>query len=212
MKDVCKVGFSAFFNQLGIAFSVSVFNKVFLDCGGEIALAAYGVLQRCNSLIIMPILGLSQGMIPIVGYNWGARNFPRVRQAFFLSIFFASIHCCLGAALLFFFPDKLVGLFSKDPQLLAIGAAGGRILSMGLIFAGFQLLASGFYQGVGRALPSLSFSVLRQFVLITPLVWALARLYGLQGAWWAFPIANATSFLIMLLFFLYDHGKNIKNN
>ena len=164
-------------------------------------MAAYGIIQRTNSLIVMPILGMNQGMVPIVGYNWGAGDLRRVWQALKLSALTATAICCLGSCALFLFPDRLFAIFSDDPELIAGGVTGARFIAFGIVFAGFQILFSGFYQGIGRGIPSLCFSVLRQFVLIIPLVWSLSGLFGLKGAWCAFPITDTVAFLLASLYF-----------
>ena len=122
-------------------------------------------------------------------------------QALKLSALTATAICCLGSCALLLFPDRLFAIFSDDPELIARGVTGARFIAFGIVFAGFQILFSGFYQGIGRGIPSLCFSVLRQFVLIIPLVWSLSGLFGLKGAWCAFPITDTVAFLLASLYF-----------
>ena len=201
LAEIVRVGMSAFFNQIGIALTIGFLNNTFARYGGDAGMAAYGIIQRTNSLIVMPILGMNQGMVPIVGYNWGAGNLKRVWQALKLSALTATAICCLGSCALLLFPDRLFAIFSDDPELIAQGVTGARFIAFGIVFAGFQILFSGFYQGIGRGIPSLCFSVLRQFLLIIPLVWSLSGLFGLKGAWCAFPITDTVSFLLAALYF-----------
>ena len=201
LAEIVRVGTSAFFNQIGIALTIGFLNNTFARYGGDAGMAAYGIIQRTNSLIVMPILGMNQGMVPIVGYNWGAGDLRRVWQALKLSALTATAICCLGSCALFLFPDRLFAIFSDDPELIARGVTGARFIAFGIVFAGFQILFSGFYQGIGRGIPSLCFSVLRQFVLIIPLVWSLSGLFGLKGAWCAFPITDTVAFLLASLYF-----------
>lgn len=201
LAEIVRVGMSAFFNQIGIALTIGFLNNTFARYGGDAGMAAYGIIQRTNSLIVMPILGMNQGMVPIVGYNWGAGDLRRVWQALKLSALTATAICCLGSCALFLFPDRLFAIFSDDPELIARGVTGARFIAFGIVFAGFQILFSGFYQGIGRGVPSLCFSVLRQFVLIIPLVWSLSGLFGLEGAWCAFPITDTVAFLLASLYF-----------
>lgn len=204
LAEVVRVGLSAFMNQIGVALTIGFLNNTFARYGGDAGMAAYGIIQRTNSLIVMPIFGLNQGMVPVVGYNWGAGKLGRVWQALKLSALTATGVCCLGAGILFFFPDRVFEIFSDDPELIARGVAGARFIASGIVFAGFQIVCSGFYQGIGRGIPSLCFSVLRQFVLIIPLVWGLSRLFGLKGAWCAFPITDTISFSLAFSYFWWN--------
>ena len=204
LSEIVRVGMSAFINQIGVALTIGFLNNTFARYGGDTGMAAYGIIQRTNSLIVMPILGMNQGMMPVVGYNWGAGNLRRVGQALKLSASAATAICCLGSCALFFFPDRIFAAFSDDPELIAQGVTGARFIAFGVVFAGFQILFSGFYQGIGRGVPSLCFSVLRQFLLIIPLVWGLSRLFGLKGAWCAFPITDTVSFSLASLYFWWD--------
>ena len=210
LGEIVRVGMSAFINQIGIALTISFLNNTFARYGGDTGMAAYGIIQRANSLIVMPILGMNQGMMPVVGYNWGAGNLQRVGQALKLSALTATVTCCLGSCALFFFPESIFAIFSDDPKLIAQGVTGARFIGAGIVFAGFQILFSGFYQGIGRGVPSLCFSILRQFLLIIPLVWGLSRLFGLKGAWCAFPITDTTAFALAAAYFWHNGRRLLK--
>ncbi len=207
LRDVIGVGFSAFVRQIGMAFVITVLNNVFARYGGDIGVAAYGVIQRTNSLIVMPIMGMVQGLLPIVGYNWGAKNYARVDEAFRLSVIAGTLLCALGAAVLLFFPEYVFIIFSDDSRLIAGGVTGARIIGVGMTFAAFQILVAGFYQGLGRGGPALSFSILRQIALITPLVYLLSSIWGIEGAWWAFPLTDVIAFAVTLAYFLWDRKR-----
>lgn len=209
--EIVRVGMSGFINQIGVALTIGFLNNTFARYGGDAGMAAYGIIQRTNSLIIMPILGMNQGMIPIVGYNWGAGNLKRVGQALKLSALAATSICCLGSCVLFFFPDRIFSVFSSDQELIARGVTGARFIAFGIVFAGFQILFSGFYQGIGRGVPSLCFSVLRQFLLIIPLVGSLSYLFGLQGAWISFPITDSVAFSLAFLYFWHNGRRLLKH-
>lgn len=208
LLEIVRVGVSAFINQIGVALTIGFLNSTFARYGGDMGVAAYGIIQRTNSLIVMPIFGMNQGMMPIVGYNWGAGNLGRVGQALRLSALAATTICCLGSCALLFFPEQIFSVFSDEPELIALGVTGARFIAIGIVFAGFQILFSGFYQGIGRGTPSLCFSILRQFLLIIPLVWGLSRLFGLDGAWCAFPITDLVAFSASSLYF-WRNGRRL---
>ena len=206
--DVVKVGFSAFVRQIGMAFTITVLNNVFSRYGGDIGVAAYGIIQRTNSMIIMPILGMVQGMLPIVGYNWGAGKYDRVNEAFRLSVIAGTLICALGACVLLLFPEYVFGIFSHDARLIAGGVLGARTIGLGMTLVAFQIIVSGFYQGLGRGVPALCFSVMRQIALITPLIYLLSHFWGIKGAWWAFPITDVVAFAVTFGYFVWDRKRD----
>jgi len=201
---VVSVGFSAFARQFGIAFTISVLNNVFMHYGGPMALAAYGIIQRVYAVAILMLQGLVEGLLPIVGYNRGAKNHARVDEALWLSALAGTAFCLLDAIPLIFFPEYIFAAFSADPRLAEVGVAGARITGAGLVLIGFQFVVSGFYQGIGRGGPALCFSALRQIVLLPLLIYFLASLFGIRGAWWAFPAADAIALTIVSVYFYRD--------
>jgi putative MATE family efflux protein len=201
---VVSVGFSAFARQFGLAFTIGVLNNIFVHYGGPMALAAYGIIQRVYAIAILLLQGIVEGLLPIVGYNWGAKNYGRVDEALWLSSVAGTGVCVLDAILLVFFPEPLFAAFSDDPRLLEAGVTGARIIGSGIALVGFQFVVSGFYQGIGRGGPALCFSALRQIVLLPPLIYMLASRFGIHGAWWAFPAADSIALTIASAWFYWD--------
>jgi len=202
LKETFSIGISAFTRQGTASLMLVVLNHRLGIYGGDVAIAAFGILRRMLLFLIMPIFGMVQGLLPVVGYNYGARKLCRVKEAMKISITFSSGLAIANFILFFFFPAQLLSLFTRDPKVLRIGITAARIIALGLPVDGFQVMASGMYQAVGKALPAFLLSMLRQVLLLIPLVILLPHLWGLTGIWIAFPIADTGAALITLVMFI----------
>ena len=196
LTQVISVGASAFVRQVGIAISWTVLNRIFADTGGAIGVAASGLVQRMLSLIIMPILGMGHGLLPLVGYNYGAKNYRRVLRGMGLANVASTAICFVCAIFLLIFPRELLALFSHDEALLASRVRGIVCVAAGLSFAGSQTMISTYYQGIGSARLAFFLSMLRPLLLHPPLALVLAELFGMNGAWASFTAADVLAFAI----------------
>lgn len=165
------------------------------------ATAVFGVYFKLNSFAFMPIFGLNNGMIPIIAYNYGARNKKRITDTIRLSIFIAIGIMFIGTVVFQIFPDKLLMLFNASENLLAIGIPALRTISLGFMFAGFCIVSGSVFQALGNGVYSLLNSIARQLVVLLPSAYILAHTLGLDAVWWSFNIAEVVS-LIMSVFFL----------
>ncbi|MDO5561987.1 MAG: MATE family efflux transporter [Synergistaceae bacterium] len=204
--EVLRVGVSAFTRQIGIAFAMGTMNKIFSSTGGDIAVAASGIVQRMNSIIIMPMIGMGHGLLPIVGYNYGARNAKRVADVMKISNVFATIFCTACSAVIFIFPTQLLGFFSSDPALLSVGVPGARLLALGLPAGGGQIMLSTYYQGTGKGGISFFLSMLRPILLHPAMAVSFALMFGLNGAWASFPISEVVTAAITWLIYIKWRG------
>lgn len=202
LRKIISVGASAFVRQVGIAISWTVLNRIFAEAGGALAVAASGLVQRMLSMIIMPILGMGHGLLPLVGYNYGARNYRRVLRGMMLANIASTAICSVCAVFLLIFPRELLGLFSNDEALLASGTAGAFCIAVGLPFAGTQTMISTYYQGIGHAKLAFFLSMLRPLLLHPPLALVLAGIFGLNGAWGSFTAADVFAFVISWAIYL----------
>ena len=202
LGEVLSVGASAFVRQAGIAVSWTVLNRIFAAAGGSSGVAASGLVQRILSLIIMPLLGMGHGLLPLVGYNYGAGKYMRVLGGMKLSNIASTVICSVSAALLMIFPHNVLSLFSSDASLLASGVPGIVCVAMGLPFAGTQVMISTYYQGIGHAPLAFFLSMLRPLLLHLPLALTFAWLWGMRGAWLSFTAADILAFTISWAIFL----------
>jgi putative MATE family efflux protein len=201
LKETFAIGASAFMRQGAASMTAVILNRSLGIYGGDLAIAAYGIIRRIMMFAIMPIFGLVQGLLPIVGYNFGARKFCRVQNAIRLSIIVSTAICMASFGILFFFPSAILGLFTSDMEVLRVGAHASRLIALGLPVVGFQVMASGMYQAIGKALPALLLSMARQLFFLIPLVLVLPLIWSLEGIWLAFPVADAGAFVVAVFLF-----------
>ncbi|MDO4515845.1 MAG: MATE family efflux transporter [Bacillota bacterium] len=164
-------------NQILVAFS-------------ETAAAVYGVWFKLQGFAFLPIIGMNNGVVPIVAYNYGARKPERITRTVKLAVQVALVIMVIAIALFQLVPDKLLGCFQASPDMLAIGVPALRILSLCFIVGGFTIVASSVFQALGKGLLSMSIAVFRQLLLVLPLAWLFSLTGNLNMVWWAFPVAE----------------------
>ncbi len=176
----------------------------------EAAVAVLGVYFRLQSFIFMPVFGLTQGSLPIFGYNFGAKNKDRLIQAFKLAMITAIAIMAVGIVIFQILPVPMLKMFSATPEMIHIGVRALRMISTCFIFSAIGIIASTLFQATGHGTLSLYVSLLRQIVLILPLAWALANFVGLDYVWLAFPMAELFSLTASVLFLRYIYRREIK--
>ena len=167
-------------------------NKILIQFTST-ATAVFGVYFKLNSFIFMPVFGLNNGMVPIVAYNYGARNKKRITQTIHLSIISAVVIMLCGLALFMIFPENLLRMFNASDAMLEIGVPALRIICLSFIFAGFCIVCGSVFQALGNGIYSLIVSAARQLLVILPVAAFLAKVGGLSAVWWAIPIAEIAS-------------------
>ncbi len=182
--------------------SVMVFgmNKILLMFSSTAA-AVFGVYFKLQSFIFMPIFGLNNGMIPIIAYNYGAQNKKRILATMRLSIALAVGIMAVGFLLFQLFPAQFLGFFDASEQMLEIGIPALRIISLSFIFAGYCIIIGSVFQSLGNGVYSLTVSAARQLLVILPVAYLFARLFGLSMVWWSIPIAELASVTLSTLLF-----------
>jgi putative MATE family efflux protein len=184
-------------------------NKILLAFSST-ATAAFGVYFKLQSFIFMPVFGLNNGMVPIISYNYGARNKARIIHTIKLSIAYAVLIMVVGFGIFQLFPDKLLAMFNASPELLAIGVPSLRIISVSFLFAGFCIVAGSVFQSMGNGVHSLIVLVARQLVVLLPVAFLLSLTGRLEAVWWAFPIAELVSVALSSLFLFQTYKRVIK--
>ncbi|ULQ60075.1 MATE family efflux transporter [Brucepastera parasyntrophica] len=173
------------------------------------ATAVFGVYFRLQSFIFMPVFGLNNGMIPIIAYNYGAKNRKRITKTIKLSICYAVCIMLIGMTIFQVFPDKLLSLFNASESMMEIGMYALRIISLHFLLAGFGIVLSSVFQAFGHAVLSLIMSVIRQLAVLLPAAYILSKTGGLHSIWWSFPIAECVSVLCSIVFMRYVYKKEI---
>ncbi len=191
-----KIGLGSGLRSAAGAFTVIILNTTLAAQGGDIAIAAFGVVNRMVNFLFMPMFGIVQGMMPIVGYNYGAEQLARVRRAIWYSGLTTTAMSILTSILLITAPGLLLRAFSNDPAVLSMGIPATRIIILAFPTVGFQVVSAGIYQALGKALPAFILALLRQVFLLVPLILILPRFLGLSGVWVSFPIADGVAAVI----------------
>ena len=207
---ILAVGSAPFAMQLASALLNAIVNNQLTAYGGDLAVSAMGILFSIGMLFFMPIFGVNQGMQPIVGYNFGAKSYHRVVHAAYIAIGAGSVFVILGFLSIQLFPRALVSLFSgSSAELLDLGAYAIRRYFLMMPVIGFQMIASGYFQAVGKPKQAMFLTLSRQIILLIPLFLILPRFLGLDGIWLAPPIADLLSAALTGIFF-YRELRNLK--
>ena len=184
-------------------------NKILISFS-ETAVAVFGVYFKLQSFIFMPIFGLNNGMIPIIAYNYGARNKKRIMETIRLSIGIAVFIMLIGLAVFQLMTPQLLELFQADADMLSIGVPALRIISLSFLFAGYCIIVGSVFQAMGNGVYSLIVSIARQLVCILPLAYFFARAFGLHAVWYSIPLAEITSVVLSSILFRKIYVEKIK--
>ncbi len=200
--ETVTVGSSSFVRQVSGSVVAAILNHSLVAYGGEIAVAIFGVIHRILMVTFMPLLGIVQGFLPITGYNYGAENYERVKQTLRISSATATLFSILGFLMMMLFAPTFISVFSNEQELVVNGAEAMRYIILAFPLIGFQVIGSGYFQALGKALPAFFLSVCRQVLFLIPLVLILPLYFGLDGIWFAFPLADTMAFLVTLVMLL----------
>lgn len=198
IKDIYKIGFPAILMQSLTSIMSFGLNNILLMFTTT-ATAVFGVYIKLQSFIFMPVYGLTNGLIPIIGFNYGAKKKERIIASFKLATIIASFIMIIGTCLFNMIPMPLLQLFDASEELLSIGIPALRIISFSFPFAGFCLISCSLYQALGKAVYSLIISSLRQLIILLPMAYLLAILGGLNYVWYSIVIAEICSFVICII-------------
>ena len=207
VSSIFKIGLSPFLMQIAASVVTVLFNFSLLKYGGELAVASIGIITRIAMLMLMPIFGLSQGLQPIIGYNYGAKNYHRVIKALKIAIYSATIFSIVGFLIVQIFDTQIIMLFNDNPDLIEIGSHGMRIYLFMLPVIGFQIIGANYFQAVGKAGYAIILSMSRQIIILIPLVLLLPGILGLNGAWLASPIADLVAAILTGIFLMKEIKK-----
>lgn len=186
---IYAVGAPSMTIQLSGSVVATVANSIIAGFG-SMPLAAYGVAFRLFSFAFMPCIGISQGVLPLAGYNFGAGRLDRVREVVLKGALAAGAITTVFSLLFIAFPGIFVSVFNREPGFLRIATHGLRIASLGFAPVGIAVVLTAFFQAIGRAVPAMLLSLARQFIFYLPALVLLARLFGVEGFWFAVPASD----------------------
>ncbi|MDR1356935.1 MAG: MATE family efflux transporter [Tannerellaceae bacterium] len=205
VRSMLSIGLSPFLMNLCSSLVVLLINLGLKEHGGDMAIGAYGIVNRIVFLFVMVIMGLNQGMQPIAGYNFGARRFERVTHVTRLTIFWAVGVATFGFIVCQLFPTYILKLFTTDAVLIAEAGYGMRIVFAVFPVVGFQMVATNFFLSIGKSGQAIFLSLTRQLLFLVPCLIVLPRFFGIAGVWVSLPAADLiatvlTAFMIAAQF------------
>ena len=209
VKNIIAIGLSPFCMNVASCFIVIFINKGLKEYDGDLAIGAYGIVNRLVFICVMIVMGITQGMQPIAGYNYGAQQFDRVTRVLKLSIYGATAMTTLTFLVGELLPDVAVRLFTTDEGLISRAAEGFRIVVLFFPIVGFQMVTSNFFQSIGMANKAIFLSLTRQLLFLLPCLIILPTFMGAAGIWWSMPISDLTASLVAGVL-LYKQFQNFK--
>lgn len=209
--DSLAIGLSPFLMNTAACFIVILINQGLKRYGGDLAIGAYGIVNRLVFITIMIVMGFNQGMQPIAGYNYGARLYPRVDRVLKLTILCATCVTTFGFLIGELFPETVVGIFTSDSELITRSARGLRITVIFFPIIGFQMVTSNFFQSIGMASKSIILSLSRQLLILLPCLLILPLFFQEEGVWYSMPVSDLLASLIAL-FMLLRQFKQFKQH
>jgi putative MATE family efflux protein len=199
VREIFSIGISAFVRlAAGSVIIIILYNT--LATYGVLPIAVFGVIHRLLRFTIMPTYGIAQGLQPIIGYNYGAREYRNILKAIKTGIILATSISFIGFLILISFPESLMKIFTKDVNLISTGSSSLRLIILALPFVGFQVVGATTFQAIGKAVPAFLLSSSRQILFLIPLILILPKFFHLTGVWIAFPIADLLSFIVTFFF------------
>ncbi len=210
IKRIYKVGIPSIVMASIGSVMVYVVN-IILATFSSTAIAVFGVFFKLNSFAIMPVLGLNNGLVPIIAYNIGAKHRSRVLTTIKVSTTFAFLFTVAATSVFLIFPSELLSLFNASDAMIEIGIPALRIMSLMFLLAGFGITFSGVFQALGNGVLSLCVSIVRQLVFIVPVAWLFAQTGVLENVWWAFPIAEIAGMTLSAIFMMRMYKTVLSN-
>ncbi len=210
VKNIYAVGIPAIVMQ-AISTVMNMAINAILAGFSTAAYTVFGLYFKLRSFVFMPVLGLNQGLMPIMGYNYGANKKKRLLQSFYQGCGIALVIMLVGVLAFMLLPGQLLGFFNPTEELLQVGIPALRIICLCFPLAALGLVSSNMYQAIGRGNYSLVMSLMRQLVVLVPVAWVLAKVTNDVGmVWWAFPIAEAVSLAVSMMFFTHLYKTELK--
>lgn len=193
------IGIAPFATQIATSLVQVIANNALKTYGSDLAIGAMTIISSLNIIFMMPIFGINQGCQPIIGFNYGAKKYERAKEAFKYATIAACVICIIGFVSIQCFPTQIISLFNNDPELTTLAIKGIRIYLLMMPVVGINIVATSYYQSIGKAKISMFVSLLRQVILLIPFTIILPKFIGLDGVWAAGACADSLSVIITLV-------------
>ena len=209
VSEITSLGFVTFARQGVVAILSIILNHTLYIHGGEISVAIYGIISRMLMFALFPILGVTQGFLPVAGYNYGAKNYVRVNETISKSIKWAAGLATVIFILILVLAEPIVAIFSKDATIIKETPSALRLVFAASPIIAIQLIGAAYFQAAGKAIPALLLTLTKQGFFLIPLILVLPNYYGIFGVWIAFPIADILSTLVTGFFLKREMNRKL---
>lgn len=207
IQEINSLGFVTLSRQAVVSVTYLLLNTILFDLGGESSVTSYAIIARMLMFALFPVLGVTQGFLPIASYNYGAQSYGRVRESINKAIWYASIVGFFVFALIMIFPVEIVSIFTQEKAILEQTPPAMRWVFAAVPIISLQLIGSAYFQAIGKAVPALLLTLTRQGFFFIPLLLILPNYFGELGVWISFPLADFIATLVTAYFL----NKEIKN-
>lgn len=211
VKEIGALGFVTLARQAVVSVTVLLVNNILFALEGESLVAVYAIISRMLMFALFPILGITQGFVPIAGFNYGAQHKERVVEAIRKAIIYASVLATLVFVLIVLFAENIAAVFTSEPLVVQTTADVLTWVFLSTPIVGIQLIGSAYFQAIGKAIPALLLTLTRQGFFFIPLLFILPHHYGSFGVWLSFPIAECVSTLVTAYFLQREVKKYLRN-
>lgn len=209
VSEISSLGFVTLSRQAVVSVTYLLMNNILYDFGGETSVTAYAIVGRMLMFALFPVFGITQGFLPIAGYNYGAQAYDRVEKTIATAIKYAAILASIIFVMLMVFPLPITKMFTSDAEVLKETPSAMRWVFAATPIIAVQLIGAAYFQAVGKAIPALLLTLTRQGFFFIPLIFILPKFYGELGVWMAFPISDVLSTIVTAIF-LYREVKRLK--
>ena len=200
VKEIASLGFVTLARQAVVSVTYLFMNNILFDLGGETSVTAYAIVGRMLMFALFPVFGITQGFLPIAGFNYGAHNYERVRESINIAIKYAAILATLIFILLMVFPISITKVFTTDLDVIAQTPNAMRWVFAATPIIAVQLIGAAYFQAIGKATPALLLTLSRQGFFFIPLILILPKFYGELGVWMSFPISDLLATIVTAYF------------
>lgn len=209
VKEIVALGGVTVVRQGAISVLMIVLNYSLFTYGGEIAISVYGIINRVMMFALSPVLGVSQGFLPVAGFNIGAQKKERVKETIKTAIAFGTVLGTIIFVGILIFKEEIIRIFTTDATLIADTPHALLIVFLVTPIVTMQLIGSAYFQAAGKAFPALVLTLLKQGIFLIPLAYFLPKYYGVAGVWWSFPISDVLSTIITIIVVKREMNKHL---
>lgn len=209
VKEITSLGFVTLSRQAIVSVTYLFMNNILFDLGGETSVTSYAIAGRMLMFAMFPILGITQGFLPIAGFNYGAENYHRVRESLNTAIKYAAVLASLVFIVLMIFPENIIRIFTTDTDVVRQAPNDMRWVFAATPIIAWQLIGAAYFQAIGKALPALLLTLSRQGLFFIPLILILPQFYDEFGVWMSFPISDVLATIVTAYFLNREVKRNL---